>query len=59
MIKRGGDVFFAQHGARKRITDLGKGLAIGKKDHLIDIPKSKIKPDWMTQKAYEYARIRS
>lgn len=52
-------MFFAQHGARKRITDLGKGLAIGKKDHLIDIPKSKIKPDWMTQKAYEYARIRS
>jgi hypothetical protein len=55
MIKRGVDVLFEQHGSRKRITDFGKGMALGKKDHLIDIPKSKIKPDWMTQKAYEDA----
>ncbi len=55
MIKRGVDVLFEQHGSRKRITDFGKGMALGKKDHLIDIPKSKIKPDWMTQKAYDDA----
>jgi hypothetical protein len=30
-------------------------MALGKKDHLIAIPKSKIKPGWMTQKAYEEA----
>jgi hypothetical protein len=48
MIKRGVDVLFEQHGARKRMTDFGKGMSLGKKDHLIDIPKSKIKPDWMT-----------
>jgi hypothetical protein len=52
MIKRGVDVLFEQHGSRKRITDFSKGIALSKKDHLIDIPKSKIKPDWMTQKAY-------
>jgi hypothetical protein len=33
--------FFEQHGSRKRITDFDKGIALGKKDHLIDIPKSK------------------
>ncbi|GAC38018.1 hypothetical protein GPSY_2397 [Paraglaciecola psychrophila 170] len=55
MIKRGVDVFFEQHGSCKRITDFGKGMALGKKDHLIDIPKSKIKPGWMTQKAYKNA----
>jgi hypothetical protein len=33
MIKRGVDVLFEQHGARKRITDFGKGIALGKKDH--------------------------
>jgi hypothetical protein len=55
MIKRGVDVLFEQHGSRKRITDFGKGIALGKKDHLIAIPTSKIKPDWMTQKAYDDA----
>jgi hypothetical protein len=48
MLKRGVNVLFEQHGSRKR-------KALGKKDHLIDIPKSKIKPNWMTQKAYEDA----
>ena len=33
MIKRGVDVLFGQHGSRKRITDFGKGTALGKKDH--------------------------
>ncbi len=27
MLKRGVDVFFEQHGRRKRITDFGKGIA--------------------------------
>jgi hypothetical protein len=59
MLKRGVDVLFEQHGSRKRITDFGKGKALGKKDHLIDIPKSKIKPSWMTQKHMKTPRTRS
>jgi hypothetical protein len=55
MLKTGADVLFEQHGSRKRTTDFGKCMALGKKDHLIDIPKSKIKPGWMTQQAYEYS----
>jgi hypothetical protein len=49
MLKRGVDALLEQHGSRKSITDFGKGIASGKKDHLIDIPKSKIKPSRMTQ----------
>lgn len=55
MIKRGVDVVFEQMGARKLLTDFSKGIALGKKDHLIDIPKSKRKPDWMTQEAFDEA----
>jgi hypothetical protein len=43
MLKRGVDVLFEQHDSRKRITDFGKGKALGKKDHLIAILKSKMK----------------
>ena len=53
MIRRGIDVLFEQLGTRKLITDFGKGIALGKKDHLVVIPKSKKKPDWMTQKAFD------
>ena len=55
MIKRGVDVLFEQLGSRKSITDFGKGIALGKKDHLIEIPKSKKKPDWMTQQEFDEA----
>ena len=55
MLKRGVDVLFEQHDSRKRITDFGKGKALGKKDHLIAILKSKMKSSWMAQKAYEDA----
>jgi len=53
MIRRGIDVLFEQLGARKLSTDFGKGIASGKKDHLVAIPKSKRKPDWMEQKAFD------
>lgn len=46
-------VLFEQQGARKRIADFRKGKRLGNKDHLIEIPKPKIKPDWMTQSYYE------
>jgi len=55
MIKRGVDVLFEQLGTRKLKTDFGSGIALGKKDHLIEIPKSKKKPEWMTQEQFEDA----
>ncbi len=55
MLKKGVDVLFEQMGVRKKITDFGKGTALGKKDHLIEIPKSKKKPDWMTQNEFDEA----
>lgn len=55
MLNKGVDVLFEQMGVRKKITDFGKGVALGKKDHLIEIPKSKKKPDWMTQEEFDGA----
>jgi hypothetical protein len=55
MMNRGVDVLFEQLGPRKLMTDFGKGIALAKKDHLIDFSKPKIKPDWMTQKAFDEA----
>lgn len=55
MLKKGVDVLFEQMGVRKKIIDFGKGTALGKKDHLIEIPKSKKKPDWMTQNEFDQA----
>ena len=55
MIERGVDVLFEQLGSRKSTTNFGKGIPLGKKDHLIEIPKSKKKPDWMTQKEFDEA----
>lgn len=49
MIKRGVNILFEQLGSRKPKTDFGTGIALGKKDHLTEISKSKKKPDWMTQ----------
>ena len=55
MMSRGIDVLFEQLGPRKLMTDFGKGIALAKKDHLIDFSKPKIKPDWMTQEAFHEA----
>ena len=55
LIKRGVDVLFEQFGSRKLLTDFSKGISLGKKDHLVEIPKSKKKPDWMTQQEYDEA----
>ena len=55
MMNRGVDVLFEQIGSRKQVTDFGKGIALGKKDHLIDFYKPKRKPDWMTQAAFDEA----
>lgn len=52
---RGVDGVFEQQGARRRSTDFRRGQRLGQRDHLIELRKPKVKPDWMTQAAYEQA----
>lgn len=51
--ERGVEAVFEQLGARKRITNFRKGKQLGSKDHLIELTKPKIKPDWMSQERYD------
>ncbi len=53
--QRGVDALFEQQGARKRCTDFRRGQRLGSRDHLIALPKPKIKPDWMAQADYDQA----
>jgi hypothetical protein len=49
------DAVFEQYGARRRRTDFRCGQRLGPRDHLIMLPKPPLKPDWMTQAAYDQA----
>ena len=49
------DAVFEQMGARKRVADFRKGQRLGTKDHIVELTKPKIKPDWMTQENYDSA----
>ena len=49
------DAVFEQHGSRSRITDFRRGRRLGPRDHLIVLEKPVIKPDWMSEDAYEQA----
>lgn len=49
------DAVFEQYGARQRRTDFRCGQRLGPRDHLIVLPKPILKPDWMTQVAYDQA----
>lgn len=55
MIEKGVDVVFEQQGARKRSTDYRTGTKLGSKDHVIEIAKPVIKPEWMEQVHYDNA----
>lgn len=55
IISKGIDAVFEQNGARRRKTDFRKGLRIGPRDHQINLPKPKIKPEWMSKAAYDRA----
>lgn len=55
LLKRGVDAVFEQQGARRRSTDFRRGQRLGARDHLIELNKPKIKPDWMAQADYEQA----
>ena len=49
------DGVFEQHGSRKRSTDFRKGKQLAPRDHLITLQKPKLRPDWMSQEAYDQA----
>ena len=54
LLENGVEGVFEQLGARQRVTDFRKGQRLGEKDHLITLVKP-VKPDWMTQEAYDKA----
>ncbi len=52
---RGIEAVFEQQGARRRVTDFRRGRCLGARDHLIELRKPLLKPDWMTDAQYEAA----
>ena len=53
--ERGVEAVFEQQGARRRVTDFRRGQRLGPRDHLIELHKPKLKPDWMTDTQYALA----
>ena len=55
LYARGVDAVFEQHGMRRQVTNFEDGLVLGERDHLVALPKPKLKPAWMTQADYDRA----
>jgi hypothetical protein len=53
--ERGVNAVFEQQGARRRVTDFRRGRRLGPRDHLIELRKPQLKPDWMTDAQYASA----
>jgi hypothetical protein len=53
--ERGVEAVFEQQGARRRVTDFRRGQHLGARDHLIELRKPVLKPDWMTDAQYALA----
>jgi hypothetical protein len=53
--ERGVEALFAQQGARRRVTDFRRGQRLGPRDHLIELHKPRLKPDWMTDAQFANA----
>ena len=53
--ERGVEAVFAQQGARKRVSDFRRGHRLGARDHLIELHKPKLKPDWMSDAQFAHA----
>lgn len=51
LLKRGVDVVFEQHGARR--TDFRCGERLGHRDHRVQWHKPAVKPQWMTIEEYD------
>lgn len=56
--QRGVDGVFQQYGARQRSTDFSQGQTLGRRDHLVELHKPKIRPDWMSQSRYDQVPAR-
>lgn len=52
---KGVDGVFEQQGSRRRSTDFRRGQRLGQRDHLIELQKPKVRPDWMSQAEYDQA----
>lgn len=52
---RGVDAVFEQNGSRQLTTDFRRGQRLGPRDHLIELHKPLVKPDWMADTDYEQA----
>ena len=50
--ERGVEAVFEQQGARRRCTDFRRGERLGVRDHLIELHKPLLKPDWMSDAQY-------
>lgn len=55
LLEKGIDGVFEQQGARQLVTDFRRGQYLGPKDHIIQLLKPKLKPDWMNQEDYDIA----
>jgi len=49
------DAIFEQNGARKRKTDFRRGRRLGCNDHVIELKKPTLRPDWMSEQEYREA----
>lgn len=49
------DAIFEQNGARKRKTDFRRGCRLGSNDHVIELKKPTLRPDWMSEQEYQEA----
>lgn len=62
MQKKGVDLLMEQHGSRRLTTDFRRGKSVGSRDHIVDIPKPKKRPSWMSDddylKAPDFLRLR-
>jgi len=55
MQSQGIDILMEQNGRRQRSTDFRRGRRLGQRDHLIDLPKPRLKPPWMSPEQYQAA----
>ena len=53
LIEQEVDVVFEQMGQRRRVTDFRTGVRLGERDHLVELPKPVIKPEWMSRTQYD------
>lgn len=52
MIDKGVDLVMEQQGSRRRRTDFRRGYRLAQRDHVIQIDKPPLKPDWMNHEDY-------